>query len=96
MTNLLAIAVTIIATHSGELKTNVLETAFNPATPTNRMSVDYISPPASTEKWVTTTVEKIDKLQFDWQGKKQEVAVTTLVSSNTVHLRIKQEWETVK
>lgn len=96
MTNLLAIAATIIATNSSELKTNVLETAYDPATPRNIYLIYDGRPPSQNEKWVTTTIEKIEKLQFEWQGKSREVVAFNLVSSNTVHLRIKQEWETVK
>ncbi len=48
------------------------------------------------EKWVTTYVSKETVLSFDWLGDRFNVTNSIPVSTNTVHLRIKQDWEEVK
>ena len=105
MTNIVAIAVTVLAINSSEMKTNVTESAYDPSQNRNYIingnlywngdrPVQPPAPPA--EKWVTTIVTKEDKLNFVWMEQTNMVSHTQVVSSNTVHLRIKQEWETVK
>lgn len=94
MTNLLAITVIISATNTVALKTNVTEAAHPPIFIEDIYKL--VGMGYTNEKWVTTTVVKEDKLTFDWNGKPREVIESSIVSSNTVHLRIKQEWEEVK
>src|ERR1041384_6999352 len=70
MTNLLAIVISIVATNTSELKTNIVENAFAPVL--NNYFVIRATP--VTEKWVTTTVEKIERLQFHWLGSEEHTS----------------------
>ena len=95
MTNTVGIALTILATHTSGLKTNVTESLVDPKFPANVLFLNESRGQRGQEKWVTTTVERVERLQFVWQGKVREMTEVQMVSSNTVHLRIKQEWEPV-
>ncbi len=104
MTNTVAIALTVLATQSSELKTNVAESPFAPAANTiwiNGSIGTYWGnrapevPPAK-EKWVTTIVTKEDRLALNWMERWHTNLVTSVVSSNTVHLRVVEQWEAVK
>lgn len=107
MTNLVAIAVTVLAINNSELKTNVTESAYDPGSRLGGLivpnSIYYnnygqlqLQPAPPVEKWVTTVVTKEDELNFVWMDQTNIVRHSQVVSSNTVHLRIKQDWETVK
>ena len=94
LTNTIAIAITILAVNSSEIKTNVTESFTNPSGPI----MYWINPSNGKpeEKWVTTVVVREDKLTFFWNGQPQTMTDTTVLSSNVVHLKVKQDWEEVK
>lgn len=106
MTNMISIAVAVMATNQPtyrvdmvavqtvETRTNVSESLFKPGRMWNLTGRE--AEPKATEKWVTTTVLKEDRLKFKWMGEWREVVNNTVISSNTVHLRVKQEWVEVK
>lgn len=103
MTNLIALAVggftnLIVATSSSELRTNVTETPYDPATIRNHtvygLQYGYSSPPPPpSEKWVTTKIERIEVLEFDWSGSRRRIENVTPITNRVEHLRLKQEWE---
>lgn len=86
----------IIATNSVEVKTNLMESFNEPG----RNNFNFYVWPGEriprTEKWLTTEVVQEEKLTFIWKGKPREIVESTVIASNTVHLRIKQDWEPVK
>ena len=98
MTNIVAITTTIIAINSSEIKTNTQEFFCDPSL----ISRLYISERSTffnqplPEKWVVTTVSKEDKLTFVWSGKTNTIINSETIYSSTNHLRVKQEWESVK
>lgn len=100
MTNLIAITMTLLATNSVELKTNVTEHAFAPDIWQTQLTNFYnwvnIPQLPTNEKWVRTFVSEERSLSFVWEGKPRILTESKPVSTNTVHLRIKQEWEEVK
>lgn len=85
----------LIRAHSETvLQTNVVESPYDPAR--HNGLVFYASIPPLREKWVTTTVVEQTSLTFDWNGSARSVVSERGVSTNTVHLRIKDNWEEVK
>ncbi len=102
MTNAIALAVTLLATQSSELKTNVTESPFAPSSNyifVNSWGGTSFRQPEVTpakEKWVTTIVTKEDRLALNWMERWHTNLVTSVVSSNTVHLRVVEQWEAVK
>ena len=96
MTNTVAIALTIAATATSELRTNVSESGLSPKQ-IEEGWVRFVSlqPSVATEKWRTTTIERVERLSFYWAGRSNVVENVTQLSSNTVHLRLKQDWEVV-
>ena len=83
----------LMGTHTSQLKTNVTERRYPPQ-PETTYFVNGTTLYAD-EKWQTTVVTKEEKLTFDWMGKPREVVESSVVSSNVVHLKVKQDWEVV-
>ena len=92
MTNILAIATLITATSTSEIKTNVTTTPFEPSDNSRWLVVRE----TRNEKWEKTVIEKVDTLSFEWNGNPFTVKNATPISTNIVHLKIKEEWEVVK
>lgn len=96
MTNLITLAMTLVATNTVELKTNETEHASAPDVPSNcNLSIFYI-PQSQRDKWVRTCVSEERTLSFRWEGEVRTITKSIPLSTNTVHLRIKEDWEVVK
>jgi hypothetical protein len=104
MTNLITAGViTILATNTVTLKTNVIET-FNDPSPnanlTNFMLPSdygraYVNPPPTT-KWRITDVTEENRLSFTWNGRAESVGTITSVSRTITKMKRKEEWEVAK
>ncbi len=92
MTNL--ITITIAATMITQMKTNVVESNYAPG---DRLAMfTYYDRQPKSEKWETTTISKETSMSFEWLGQTRTVVDSTPISTNTVHLKIKENWEEVK
>jgi len=78
-------------------RTNIIETSFDPnvegsvsvATEGYRSKM----PENQKEKWVTTLVRRDETTEFSWEGQTNTITKSTLVSSNTVHLQLTEQWQ---
>lgn len=49
-----------------------------------------------TEKWLSSVVTEHHRLDFLWNGRLTRVDNDVALSTNVVHLKLKQDWEEVK
>ena len=103
MTNMIALIVsmlingqTIEATETTQVVTNITKTAYDPGALINFNGGWLGVPLTETEKWEVSKIEEKHILEFAWRGQTNRVEQANIVSITTNHLRIKQEWETVK
>lgn len=107
MTNLIASAMTLVSLYTS-YQTNTVESSMPPAPSDGHNwiynynqnvlynpSFPQPVPPAQ-EKWATTTITRADVFEFQFNGQLDDFTNVVNISTNTVHLREKQDWEVVK